>query len=80
MSVSTRSPRTVSVLVGGVIGLGAALAGSRVLTKFLFEVPATDAVTYAAAPAVVLLVASAACVLAARRALRVPPMLVLKGE
>ena len=68
------------VLAGAVVGLGAALAGSRLLTKFLFEVPSTDVLTYSAAAVVVLLVASAACVLPARRALRIPPMLVLKGE
>ena len=68
------------VLAGAVVGLGGALAGSRLLTKFLFEVPSTDVLTYSAAAVVVLLVASAACVLPARRALRIPPMLVLKGE
>jgi putative ABC transport system permease protein len=68
------------VAVGAAAGLVAALGGSRVLARFLFEVAPTDVVTYGAAAVLVLLVAIAACILPARRALRVPPMLVLKGE
>jgi predicted permease len=65
---------------GTAIGLGIALAGSRVLRTFLFEVAPTDLATYAGAAALVLAVTAAACYVPARRTLRMPPMFVLKTD
>jgi putative ABC transport system permease protein len=68
------------VAAGTLIGLAAALAGSRILRSFLFEIGPTDAVTYGAAAAVVLAVTALACYLPARRSLGVQPMQVLKSD
>ena len=70
----------VPVAAGAIAGLAGAYLGSRLLTKFLFEVTPTDALTYSVAGGLVVVVALAACLVPARRALRVPPMVVLKGE
>jgi putative ABC transport system permease protein len=66
--------------IGTAIGLGIALAGSRVLRKFLFEIAPTDAATYAGAAAMVFIVTAVACYVPARRTLRMPPMFVLKSD
>jgi putative ABC transport system permease protein len=58
----------------------AALALTRLLSGMLFEVPATDAPTFAAITAIVLAVALAACWLPARRATRVEPMVALRSD
>ncbi len=68
------------VIAGIVLGLATALAGSRVLRGFLFEIGPTDPATYVGAAALVALVATAACYLPARRAIRIEPMAVLKSE
>jgi putative ABC transport system permease protein len=66
------------VLAGVLAGLGAALAGSRLLATLLFGVSPTDALTLAAASALLLAVALAAAVLPARRALGVDPATTLR--
>ena len=70
----------VPAAAGIAAGLVIALAGSRLLQSFLFEIAPTDAATYAAAAALVLAVTAMACYLPARRTLRVPAMTVLKSE
>jgi putative ABC transport system permease protein len=65
---------------GLIIGLGIAIASSRVLERFLYELPTIDPVTYAVVTLVVGLVGLAAAYLPARRASRVDPMTVLKSE
>ena len=68
----------IPVGVGAIIGTGAALAGSGLLRRFLFEVPPTDRPTYAAAILLVLAVAAAACLVPARRALQFDPAALLR--
>ena len=68
------------VALGTVIGLAAALAGSRVLRSFLFEIAPTDAATYGGTAAVIFAVTALACYIPARRSVAVPPMQVLKNE
>jgi ABC-type antimicrobial peptide transport system permease subunit len=66
--------------IGVGIGLAAALAGARALESFLYGTGAWDAVTFAAMPALLVLVALAACLVPARRAVAVDPTVTLRSE
>jgi predicted permease len=66
--------------VGSVIGLAAAFFASRVLAALLFGVSATDPLTFAVVPALLLVVAGAACYLPAMRAARQSPTTALRAE
>ena len=66
--------------VGLAIGLAGALAFSRVLGSFLFEVKAVDVAIYVAVSALLALAAIVACWLPARRASRVDPIVTLRAE
>jgi macrolide transport system ATP-binding/permease protein len=70
----------VLVLVGLVIGIGAAAAMSRALTRMLPLVNASDWGTFGSIAAGLGLLALAACYLPARRATKVPPMTALRHE
>lgn len=63
-----------------VVGVLAAVGLSRFLVELLFEVSATDPMTYAAVGAVLSLVALLASYVPARRATRVDPMQALRSE
>ncbi len=65
-------------VLGVLIGLVIALAGTRLLSGLLWGVSATDAATFAAVALLVLLVAATATWLPARRALRIDPILTLR--
>lgn len=67
-------------LTGLVLGSMLALALTRVMARFLFDVSATDPSTFAAVAAVLLMVAVLACYLPGRRATRVDPMVALRHE
>jgi putative ABC transport system permease protein len=66
--------------IGLAIGVASALAATRVLSSFLFEVGAVDAATYGAVAAVLTLCALLACWAPARRAARIDPMRALRSE
>lgn len=68
------------VLVGVLVGVVGARLGARVLGSQLYGVPVTDTGTFMAVTGLVTLVACLACWLPARRAARVEPQTVLKGE
>jgi ABC-type antimicrobial peptide transport system permease subunit len=68
------------VLVGAVIGLAGAYAATRVMSNLLFGVTPTDLATFIAVPLVLLLVALVACLIPARRATRVDPLIALRYE
>lgn len=65
---------------GLIVGLGAALYLTRLVTSLLFGVSPNDSVTFIAVAAVTLLVALMACYLPARRATRVDPLIALRNE
>jgi putative ABC transport system permease protein len=66
------------VVVGAVIGLGAAFWLTRSIRALLFETSPADPASYAAAAGMLTLAAVTACYVAARRATRVDPATVLK--
>jgi putative ABC transport system permease protein len=68
------------VASGVAVGLVSALLLTRLLTSLLFGVGAADAVTFAAAGAVLLTVATTACLVPARRAVGLAPAIVLRDE
>jgi ABC-type antimicrobial peptide transport system permease subunit len=83
------SPRTILrmmvgdglrlVSIGALLGLGAALAVSRAIEQQLFGVRPLDPATYAGVAIVLVAVAVTACLVPARRAMRVDPVVALRN-
>ena len=67
-------------MVGISLGMAAALAMTRLLSGFLFDVRPTDPGTFLAVCFLLIAVALVACWLPARRASRVDPMVALRNE
>jgi ABC-type antimicrobial peptide transport system permease subunit len=68
------------VIIGMLAGTAAALALTRMMATLVYEVSATDPVTFAAAAGVLGTVAMIACLLPAARASRIDPAVVLRDE
>ena len=68
------------VAVGLIIGLGASFATNRLLQSELWGSTPTDPLTFAAAILVTLAIGAIACLVPARRAVRVEPMVALRHE
>src|SRR5499426_1773912 len=67
-------------LIGVLIGMGGALAVTRLMRSLLFGVSAIDPLTFAAIAASLTLVALVACWLPARRATKVDPLAAIRSE
>jgi predicted permease len=68
------------IALGGVVGLGAALAAAQLLRSLLFNVGPHDPVTYAAVLGLLGAVALAATLIPARAAMNVEPVVALRYE
>jgi predicted permease len=66
--------------LGITIGVAAALGVTQLLKTYLYQVKATDPVTFVAVAALLVAVALLACWIPARRAMRVDPMVALRHE
>jgi predicted permease len=79
--ILTVAGRGVALSMAGVVlGVTAALALWRVFSSLLFGVSSSDPRTFAAVAALLLGVAAAASYAPARRAMRIDPMLALRGD
>jgi putative ABC transport system permease protein len=68
------------LLLGTAIGLGGAFALTRLMRTLLFEVTATDPLTYVSVVGLLAVVAVLACYIPARRATKVDPLVALRYE
>jgi putative ABC transport system permease protein len=72
--------RMLLVSIGIIIGLAGGLAGGKSLSTFLYGVSTSDPPTFAATIVILTAVALVACIIPARRAMRVNPIVALRYE
>jgi putative ABC transport system permease protein len=71
-------PGLILTAMGTIVGLGTSIVVTRLMSSLLFDVSASDPMTFAVVPVLLGIVTMAACFIPARRATRVAPMEVLK--
>jgi len=72
-------PGLMLTATGAIVGLGASLVVTRLMSALLFGVSANDPITFLAVPVLLAIVALAACFIPAARATRVSPVEALKA-
>jgi putative ABC transport system permease protein len=70
----------ILVGIGLLLGLGGAFALTRVISSALWEVKATDPLTYASVSLLLIVVALCACLIPTQRAVSVDPTVALRHE
>jgi ABC-type antimicrobial peptide transport system permease subunit len=70
----------VPVITGIVVGLGAAIGLTRLMSTLLFGVKPTDVATFVTVALMLAAIGVLASYLPARRATKVDPLVALKGE
>ena len=89
IAVGARGPQVIAMIVGQsvgyiavgiLVGLAAAVAGSRLMSGLLFGVTSTDSATFASATVAVILAALAATAIPAWRAAKTTPVSALRLE
>jgi putative ABC transport system permease protein len=70
----------VMLVIGTLIGLAGAFALTRLMQTLLFEITATDPLTYVSVIGLLTVVALLACYIPARRAAKVDPLIALRYE
>jgi putative ABC transport system permease protein len=68
------------IVIGAVVGVGASYALSRVLSSQVFGITATDPWTFVLAVVVLVGTGAVACIVPARRAARIDPLVALREE
>jgi ABC-type antimicrobial peptide transport system permease subunit len=68
------------VALGLALGVAAAILLTRLMAGLLFQVDATDPITFAVMALILVLIAAAACLAPARRASAVDPMVALRAS